>query len=733
MKFYKVRPFQQYVLRTPLFPVSLYLNLLNNYSSEKLIQLFEDPFIREAIRIASPELLAALDNWKANTSSLSDKKRNALAFSLLKYIARMSTRCTPFGLFAGYTVGNLDRETNILLVSAKNFTRHTQFDMQFWVAMLQEFASRKSVKQNLRYYPNNTIYALGDFYRYIEYKYVKTKREHSISALRKSSLLEALLTQVHSGLTIKQMVEIVADDDSEKEEALEFVNQLIDFQFLVSELDASLTGSDEWERVFSLLSEISALKPETEILQRIKNLLSELETTIVPKEKNYDAIKSEIKKLGLDYDEKHLLQTDLNTETIVNTLSERASKKVLQAICFLNGIQKENKPVQQQNFIKAFTQRYESREMPLATVLDTETGIGYLQNSEMNDTHDILEKFFFKSKSSEEASQLWTPYDYILEKKLKASVVKNEKIISLSENDFPNFNSSWEHSPATFSVLISLLENEEIVIQSSGNVSAAKLLGRFCNGNIEIHNLTNEIVEKEKKQDSDKILAEIVHFPESRTGNILRRPVLRAYEITYLSNSGVPQDFNIGINDLTVSVVNNRIVLRSKKHNKEVIPCLSNAHNYSYKSLPIYHFLCDLQTQDVKPVFSFSWGILESHYDYFPRVYYKEVLLSKAKWIITKNEIESFFKLSGNELFESFSIWRKQRYINQLAYWIDSDNTLLLNLEKEVCITLFLKSVKNYDRIILEEFVFSGESVVKNITGENFTNELILSFYKEQS
>jgi len=29
--------------------------------------------------------------------------------------------------------------------------------------------------------------------------------------------------------------------------------------------------------------------------------------------------------------------------------------------------------------------------------------------------------------------------------------------------------------------------------------------------------------------------------------------------------------------------------------------------------------------------------------------------------------------------------------------------------------------------------VFSGESVVKNITGENFTNELILSFYKEQS
>jgi hypothetical protein len=52
------------------------------------------------------------------------------------------------------------------------------------------------------------------FYRYVEYV---DKREHSISALRKSIVLDHLLTHVKWGST--QMVSIIADDDSEKEEA----------------------------------------------------------------------------------------------------------------------------------------------------------------------------------------------------------------------------------------------------------------------------------------------------------------------------------------------------------------------------------------------------------------------------------------------------------------------------------------------------------------------------------
>jgi len=735
MNNYKVQPFQHYVLRTPLFPTVFYKNVLENYSQEHLLLQLENEYVLEAIHLASPELLMALDKWKLNTSSVSDKKKQALELSFLKYLARMSARCTPFGLFAGCTVGKITAETNIILESLETHSRHTQFDMQFWVALLQDFAKREEIILHLKFHPNNSIYELGDFYRYVEYKYIKAKREHSISAIRKSDLLAHLLSQTKSGMTVCEMVRLLADNDSETEEALGYINQLIDFQFLISELDATVTGNDNWGSVFTILNKIPSLKEECELLQRIKEQFTALDANLIPSGKKYEDIKKEIQNLDAEYDEKYLFQTDLNTTTTANTLSETVPKKVQQAICFLNGIQKQKVSLNQINFTKAFTKRYESQEMSLTTVLDTETGIGYIQNSEMNDTHDLLDKLSFNSKIVEEKKETWTSFDSVLETKLQECLQKNKPKLTLSEKDFPDFDTNWNNAPVTFSVMIECFKKDEkegIAIESSGNISAAKLLGRFCNGNSEIHSLTKEIVEKETNYHSDKILAEIVHIPESRTGNILRRPVLRDFEIAYLSNSGVPAEYQIGLDDLMISIKNNIILLRSKKHNKEVLPCLSNAHNYSNKSLPIYHFLSDLQSQNLKPIYSFSWGVLETHYDYFPRVIYKGVILAKAKWTVTQKEIESFHTQNSSSLLGTFTVWRFKRNIPRFANWVHFDNTLLIDFEKEIGIQLFLKSIQNHSKISLEEFLFTEESVVTDENGENFTNQIILSFYKEK-
>ncbi|UPZ17010.1 lantibiotic dehydratase family protein [Flavobacterium humidisoli] len=730
---FKISPFSQYVLRTPLFPLSFYLDLLKNYNSGKSIAIYQNALVKEALSMASPELINELNKWESFKADSFNKKKSALEFTLLKYIARISSRCTPFGLFAGCSVGKINTETNIILDLPKKYKRFTQFDMQFWVALLQNIARQKKVISRLKYYPNSSIYEFGDFYRYIEYKYVKNKREHSITSLRKSDALKEIMLQTKLGLTIDDIVSILADNDSEKREAYEFIMHLIDFQFLVSEIDATVTSNNEFERVLAIFKNVPDLKKEYRFLETINKQILDLDISLIPTKNQYEKIKEKILEEGFEYDEKYLFQTDLTATTISNSLNAIIIKKAAKGLCFLNGIQPKKESNQLNAFAKAFSKRYESQEMPLMVILDVESGLGYPINHDMNDSHEILEAFSFKQKKDKNENQVWTSYDSILEKKLQECLSKKQIKIELSESDFPDFDANFDDAPSTFSALIEVYHNEKLSIESSGNISATKFLGRFCNGNSEIHKLTQEIIQKEQNYYHDKILAEIVHIPQSRTGNILRRPVLRNYEIAYLANSGVEKKNTIDLNDLFVSIRNDKIILHSKKHDKEVIPCLSNAHNFYNNSLPVYHFLCDLQAQNTKPIYSFNWGVLESHYNYFPRVEYNEIILSKAKWIIAKEEVASFLKLSGKDLFEAFSNWRISKDIPCLVNWVNSDNTLLLDFQTEIGIQLFLKSVRNRDKIVLEEFLFTDESIVKNIAGKGFNNQFIVSFFKQQS
>ncbi len=84
---------------------------------------------------------------------------------------------------------------------------------------------------------------------------------------------------------------------------------------------------------------------------------------------------------------------------------------------------------------------------------------------------------------------------------------------------------------------------------------------------------------EEALHSGDAVFAEIAHLPEGRVGNVVCRPVLRRYEIPLLATPGVPVDRQIALSDLTVSLHNGRIVLRSQRLGIKVLPRLTTAHN----------------------------------------------------------------------------------------------------------------------------------------------------------
>ena len=236
---------ENYCLRTPTLPINFYKNVFRVKKNrfEQLKNTWKNEVLKEAIFLASPYLYNELYNYfKKNRDYVS--KKEELNQTFLKYIIRASTRCTPFGLFAGVSVGNFDKDSLIELKSIEQYKRITKFDTNYIASLFNHFLKNSMIKKHLSFFPNSTLYKVANQYRYIEYQLEKAKRTYSIEGVEHTPYLETILTASKNGKTIHQLANKIIADDISIEDASEFVESLIENQILVSELELNVTGSD---------------------------------------------------------------------------------------------------------------------------------------------------------------------------------------------------------------------------------------------------------------------------------------------------------------------------------------------------------------------------------------------------------------------------------------------------------------------------------------------------------
>ena len=199
----------------------------------------------------------------------------------------------------------------------------------------------------------------------------------------------------------------------------------------------------------------------------------------------------------------------------------------------------------------------------------------------------------------------------------------------------------------------------QVVLHSASGPSGARLLGRFCHADDQLHQLVRAHLAAEEAVHPERVFAEVVHLPEGRVGNILSRPVLRGYEIPYLGRSGAPAGRQLPLSDLLVSVQGERIVLRSRRLGCEVIPRLTTAHNHTGRGLGVYRFLCALQHQQVTPGITWDWGPL-GQAPFLPRVVSGRVILSRARWNLGESDLAAFREPRGARQFAAVQRLRER-------------------------------------------------------------------------
>jgi hypothetical protein len=92
----------------------------------RLETLLERSDLLEALYVASPDLVDSLPRWRKDPDG---EKGQRTEMALVRYIARMCHRSTPFGLFAGLSTGRMSATSKLELGSRADYRRRSRMDM----------------------------------------------------------------------------------------------------------------------------------------------------------------------------------------------------------------------------------------------------------------------------------------------------------------------------------------------------------------------------------------------------------------------------------------------------------------------------------------------------------------------------------------------------------------------------------------------------------------------------
>jgi hypothetical protein len=159
---------------------------------------------------------------------------------------------------------------------------------------------------------------------------------------------------------------------------------------------------------------------------------------------------------------------------------------------------------------------------------------------------------------------------------------------------------------------------------------------------------------------------------------------------------------------------------------------MSTAHNYGGQNpMPVYHFLCDMQRQNGRAGLGFFWNEIVQHFDYLPRVTYKNCILARARWTVRGKDVKPFAEIKNDsELLLKIKEWQHERNIPDSILLADSDNELYVDMNNLLSIRAWLSVVKKRSSFYLEEFLFDPATAVVHGQEGVFTNEFIFAFCK---
>jgi thiopeptide-type bacteriocin biosynthesis protein len=659
------------LVRAPLLPVERYLDLADE------LELLSEPVVRRAVAVGSPSLLQALERF--SRAELSERDAARMRAKLLRYQIRMSTRPTPFGLFAGVALAEWGDDTT-LTIRAACATSRTRPDMAWLMALVSSAESNPAIRRQLSLVANPLARVDGG--RVSLPESVGGRTTQGSASIRATGVVLRALSLARAPIPYAELVArlCAATPSATPEKVDALLTQLWEQAFLCTDVRPPLTIESPARYVADRLR---GIREADDIRARLDALLADAAAwDALDHERSVPALKEVFARAGRASESSpdSPIQVDMAL-SVEGHLGRSVANDAARAVEILLRLSPTPRGLSSlAAYRQSFQGRYgHDREVPLLELLDPRQGLG--------------------PPSSHGHHAVVGPDPPVAARRAQVllhvactALRDRQRVVSLDEATLAALE-TWRPRPeqAPLSLDINLLVGARtpadidrgdftvVVGPNLGALAAGRNLGRFADllGPGASRALTQS-AEAERSLAPDDLWAELVYLPANlKSANVVIRPPIRPYEVPLGVSAGVSPACVVPLDELVVGVDQGRFYVRWPGAGRRVI--VTSGHMLNMQNAPpVGRFLVDLSL-DGRAIFStFDWGPCES-FPYLPRVQAGRVVLRVAQWRLQKSELD----VASPEAFHrSVSRWRTDWQVPRHVCLSVADNRLVLDLDR---------------------------------------------------
>lgn len=707
--------FDKFFIRTPSFSIDFLFRYNGNWTDRNFVKpLLKSPYFLNAIYLASPVFYKQLVKHYED-GTLFEKTNHKILYTLTKYLIRMCSRPTPFGLFAGVGLGAFNgNSTTFKKVHSESYPV-LNTDVIHSLFSSKEFLLEND--ESISYVFNSTAYyACDNQLRYLEPRLNKGYNNYSLQSIESSDVLDELNRKLTAPFILQNVVDLVIAKGYEEKEARDYVNDLRDNLVIVP--------------VYNPKGPFSGIIPSLNLIEKIVNAKDNWHPVNMRFVNNVQEL----------YETNESIPTNFNLKPLVNactintyeegSMDVQTKESILDSLHVLNYFGREGKNNDYLLFIDTFKKWYGRKEVRLVDCFDAEYGIGYPVFSNIsNDAY--LDSFGFKNRSDE-----LEPYLISLPEKLLLSKYEGlgspKEVIEILDVDLYSLPPIEHRFPKMFEGLFEYysIDGKDYVHPIAlGSGTSTSLKSRFYGFDPDIDKYLADLQNEEYATYKGTIKLEVLFNPFGPAGNLVSRMPKCEHYINYLNFQNV-EGSKIELDDLYLKIDKDELILFSKKLKKKVRPFLRSALDYKRFNIPLISFIYDHQFKGFHSENYFHIGQVLDQKEYIPRIVYKNVILQKARWRVSQESIRNLINSIDTPVkFGKKALdWARKLGLPKYVQYIDGDNKLLIDTENRNSLKFLIFTVRNTKSIELNEFLFGKETHIVDQQNENYVNEFVFCF-----